>query len=52
MVEIMSDEYAKSTGGNYDEIVTLMWKYTQEFQNRYHRKRRLKNKILFWRSTK
>jgi hypothetical protein len=49
MVEIMSDEYAKVSGGNYDTIFNLMWKYTQEFQGRYHRKKRLKNKILFWR---
>jgi hypothetical protein len=52
MVEIMSDEYAKSSGENYDKIFNLMWNYTEEFQNRYHRKRKLKNKILFWRSSK
>ncbi len=49
MVEIMSDEYAKSSGEDYDTIFNLMWNYTQEFQDRYHRKKRLKNKILFWR---
>jgi hypothetical protein len=52
MVEIMSDEYAKASGENYDDIVHLMWKYTEEFQNRYRRKKRLKNRILFWRSSK
>jgi hypothetical protein len=29
MVEIMSDEYAKASGENYDDIVHLMWKYTE-----------------------
>nr|WP_321223268.1 lipopolysaccharide kinase InaA family protein [uncultured Psychroserpens sp.] len=52
MVEIMSDEYAKCSGENYEDIFNLMWTYTEEFQNRYHKKRRLKNKILFWRRTK
>ncbi|MEM5564256.1 lipopolysaccharide kinase InaA family protein [Psychroserpens sp. AS72] len=52
MVEIMSDEYAKSSGENYEDIFNLMWTYTEAFQNRYHRKRRLKNKILFWRRAK
>lgn len=49
MVEIMSEEYAKCTGGDYEKIFNLMWKYTQDFQNQYHRKKRLKNMILFWR---
>lgn len=49
MVEIMSDEYAKCSGEDYDQIFNLMWTYTTEFQNRYHRKKRLKNALLFWR---
>ncbi|TXE16959.1 Kdo domain containing protein [Psychroserpens burtonensis] len=48
MVEIMSDEYAKSSGENYDDVFRLMWTYTKEFQNRYHRRRRLKQRIKFW----
>lgn len=51
MVEIMSDEYAKCSGEDYNRIFNLMWSSTEAFQNRYHRKRRLKNKILFWRSS-
>ncbi len=50
MVEVMSDEYAKCSGENYDTIFNLMWKFTQEFQNKYHRKRRLKKKLKFWKS--
>ncbi|MFK7781394.1 Kdo domain containing protein [Psychroserpens sp.] len=49
MVEIMSDEYAKCSGEDYDKILDVMWSSTEAFQNKYHRKRRLKNKILFWR---
>ncbi len=49
MVETMSNEYAKCTGEDEDDISNLMWKYTQEFQNRYYRKDRLKKRILFWR---
>ncbi|GAA3618701.1 Kdo domain containing protein [Flavivirga jejuensis] len=48
MVEVMSDEYAKCSGENYDAIFNLMWKFTEDFQNRYHRKRRLKKKLKFW----
>lgn len=50
MVEIMSDEYSRCLrNSSQDRIFKMMWTYTEEFQNRYHRKRRLKNKILFWR---
>lgn len=49
MVEIMSNEYAKCSGEPYDKVVDLMWSETQAFQNRYHRKRKLKKKFLFWR---
>ncbi|AUP81062.1 lipopolysaccharide kinase InaA family protein [Flavivirga eckloniae] len=48
MVEVMSDEYAKCSGENYDAIFNLMWNLTEEFQYRYHRKRRLKKKLKFW----
>lgn len=49
MIEVMSDEYAKLMKRPYDEVYSLMWQETQVFQNRFHRKRRIKNKILFWR---
>ncbi len=49
MVRIMSDEYAKCIGKDANEVYELMWKYTQDFQQRFWRRRRLKNKILFWR---
>ena len=48
MVEIMSDEYAKVSGEDYTKIVNLMWQLTETFQEKYHRKRRLKKKLKFW----
>lgn len=45
MVEVMSDEYAKCSGEDYNKIVHLMWKETEDFQNKFHRKKRLKKKL-------
>lgn len=50
MVQIMSDEYAKLSGAHYLETESLMWKLVSEFQHKYHRKIRLKQKYLFWRN--
>jgi len=48
MVETMSDEYAKCIGKNKEDIFPLMWKFTQEFQEKFHRKKQLKKKLKFW----
>lgn len=48
MVEIMSDEYAKHFNKPYTEIFNKMWQLTEAFQYRYHRKKRLKKKLKFW----
>jgi hypothetical protein len=48
MVKIMSDEYAKASEEDFTKVFKLMWKFTQEFQERYHRKQRLKKKLKFW----
>ncbi|WP_142783280.1 lipopolysaccharide kinase InaA family protein [Changchengzhania lutea] len=48
MVEVMSEEYAKLTGENYDKIFNLMWKETEGFQSRFHRKKRIKKRLKFW----
>jgi len=48
MVDVMSDEYAKVSGKNYDKIVNLMWQSTQDFQNIFHKRRSLKKKLKFW----
>ena len=49
IVRTMSDEYAKCIDRDPLEVFNLMWKFTQDFQQRFWRRRRLKNKILFWR---
>lgn len=48
MVEVMSDEYAKCTGEDYDKIFNLMWHETEAFQEKFHRKKRLKKRFKFW----
>ncbi|MFP9115403.1 Kdo domain containing protein [Flavobacterium sp. RHBU_3] len=45
LVEVMSDEYAKLCGASYDEVLSLMTKYTQYFANRFHRKRAIKRAL-------
>lgn len=48
MVETMSDEYAKISGEDYATIFNLMWKETEDFQEQFYRKKRLKKKLKFW----
>lgn len=52
MVEVMSDEYAKCSGEDYNKVFQLMWKDTEDFQAKYYRKTRLKKKLKFWKSAK
>lgn len=47
MVRTMSDEYAKASGEDFERIFQSLWQYTQAFQYRFHRKKRLKKKWLF-----
>jgi len=42
LVEIMSDEYAKCVGKDYDTVYKLMWQSVEAFQNKIQRKKRLK----------
>ncbi len=48
MLAIMSEEYAKLYNKTVDEVFEKMWSYTKEFQEKYHRTRRLKKKLFFW----
>ncbi|NND51135.1 MAG: Kdo domain containing protein [Flavobacteriaceae bacterium] len=48
MIETMSDEYSKCTGEDVDKIFDLMWRSTLKFQYKFHRKRRIKNALQFW----
>lgn len=51
MIEIMSDEYAKCSGEDYNTIFNLMWDSTLRFQKKYHNRMRLKKKLKFWKKT-
>ena len=45
MVRIMSDEYAKLYGCTFNEVFTILWQHTQQFQEKFHKKRALKKKF-------
>ena len=48
MIVTMANEYAKLSGENEQIIFETLWKYTSDFQFRYHRKKRIKKKLKFW----
>ncbi len=50
IVKIMSDEYSKCIGIEYDNIFDRMWFLTNQFQEKFHKKKRLKKKLKFWKS--
>ncbi|QBN20213.1 lipopolysaccharide kinase InaA family protein [Flavobacterium nackdongense] len=51
MIAVMSNEYSKLyTTQSEAEIFEKMWFYTNDFQERFARKRRLKKKLKFWKS--
>jgi len=49
MIEIMSSEYAKVYPEKKEtEILAKMWFYTNEFQEKFQRKKRIKKVVKFW----
>lgn len=48
MIVAMSNEYAKLSNGDEAAIFDTMWKLTADFQYRFHRKKRIKKKLKFW----
>ncbi|WP_296150793.1 lipopolysaccharide kinase InaA family protein [uncultured Flavobacterium sp.] len=48
MVKVMSNEYAKASGESETLIFETLWKMTADFQYRFHRKKRIKKKLFFW----
>lgn len=48
MVAVMSNEYAKVSGEPENLIFDTLWNYTSNFQEKFHRKKRLKKKLKFW----
>ena len=45
MIVVMANEYAKCSGENETTIFKTLWKYTQEFQHKFHRKQAFKKKF-------
>ena len=51
MIAVMSNEYSKAYPAQSEaEIFEKMWFYTNDFQERFAKKRRLKKKLKFWKS--
>ena len=48
MIALMSNEYAKLSGDDENTVFETMWKLTSDFQYRFHRKKRIKKKLKFW----
>ncbi|WP_282124692.1 lipopolysaccharide kinase InaA family protein [Algibacter mikhailovii] len=48
IVAVMSDEYAKCSGEDYNRIYNLMWSETMAFQDDFYRRQRLKRRFKFW----
>ena len=48
MVEVMSNEYAKASGESENLIFKTLWSETTNFQEKFHRKKRLKKRLKFW----
>ncbi|AGC75513.1 lipopolysaccharide kinase (Kdo/WaaP) family protein [Nonlabens dokdonensis] len=45
MYEIMGKEYARISGQDENYTIETMWKHTQDFQEAFHKKKRLKKKL-------
>ncbi|MDR5590819.1 lipopolysaccharide kinase InaA family protein [Christiangramia sp. SM2212] len=50
MVEIMADEYAALINKPTNEVFEKMWFYTNQFQEKFKRKKELKKKLKFWKN--
>jgi len=51
MVRIMANEYARYYHTKTEEeIFDKMWEETCRFQQKFHRKQRLKKKLKFWKN--
>ncbi len=48
MIVVMSNEYAKLSGENETLVFETLWKFTSDFQFRFHRKKNIKKKLKFW----
>ncbi len=48
MIQIMSKEYAALSNEEENLVFGTLWKFTSEFQYKFYRKKRIKNKLKFW----
>lgn len=48
MIEKMSETYAQLIGSDQKEVFEKMWKYTENFQQAYFRKKKIKKTVFFW----
>ena len=48
MVRTMAYTYAELGDFNKEDVFRLMWEETEKFQNKFHKKRRIKRRIFFW----
>ena len=48
MIATMSNEYAKILGIDEKKVFEYMWKFTEDFQFRFQRKKRIKRQLKFW----
>jgi hypothetical protein len=48
MIAVMSNEYAKISGVSEALIFETLWNKTTDFQEKFHRKKRLKKRYMFW----
>ena len=46
MVKTMSEAYATLSGDDFKKVFDRMWFYTQQFQEKFNRKKRIKQRVL------
>jgi hypothetical protein len=45
MVSIIADEYGKLCGESSEKLFKMLWEHTSDFQRKFHRKQRMKEKF-------
>ncbi|HLW14967.1 MAG TPA: lipopolysaccharide kinase InaA family protein [Flavobacteriaceae bacterium] len=48
MIRTMAYAYADLCDFDPDDVFRLMWEETEKFQNKFHKKRRIKRRVFFW----
>ena len=44
----MANAYAEESGEDVNSVFKAMWQGVQDFQKGFHRKKRLKKRLKFW----